>query len=92
MLADGPRQSGRTTALLLAALALSDTRVVHFVVRNHAMIRHTEDLLHKNFPDAGRNADLRVVAWRDYLSNKVRGVVPIFDHTVVEALARGDLQ
>lgn len=89
MTADGPRQSGRTTALLLAAVALSDSHMVHYVVARHSMIRPVEMRLKEVF---GELSDIRVVGWADFKANNMQRVVPIFDHTVTEALARGTLK
>ena len=92
MMADGPRQSGRTTALLLAAVALADNQMVHFVVPNTAHLRHVQELLDKHFPEAAESSDLRLVPWKDFMWAKGQRIVPIFDHTVTEALANGTLK
>ena len=84
---DGPRRSGRTCALLTAAVALAGSHEkVYFVALNAATCRYAREQMYKLFGHDETTDRVRFVPW--FRGRSMDGAPAIFDHTVTERLMR----
>jgi len=81
----GPRQSGRTTAGLCAAVALAGRhQFVNYVVWNSQQVYFVQDILAEMWPD--KTAQVNIVSVAN--KAKFKSAPCVYDHYVTESLMK----
>jgi len=86
---EGPRQSGRTTAGLCAAVALAGRhQFVNYVVWNSQQVPFVQDILGEMWPH--KTEQVNIVAMAN--KAKFKSAPCVYDHYVTESLMRESIR